>query len=343
MDLGLHLDTFLEDVDDLTPSERDERDLRICLWSTVILLDRSTSLLFGRPLVIATGNVDIRQISMRRETALCSPNFLPSILIAGIQADIVEAFYSWDTGVQSAEQILTNTSRILQSIGTVTEQLPTIRRCLNPVSSAVDQELLQQVPCSEAILFLQSEICRVLLLRLIVVSEKAPRVYQERALENGTLHSLILFNQTDFGIIATIASHNIIAIHVHFQSSPGFGLFMSYNFVTSAAMTIMWAYQSRISGLPSKTTQDDVSRSLVVLSDSAPGDHRRGTMLISRAATQANLSICQPSAYPQLIADRGWCDERLADALDPTEDVVAGGSHLAFSDGLTFPNLFIPC
>ena len=96
-----------------------EAQLRIRLWSIVLLHDRGTSILLGRPLAIAPSDSDTPQPPRSPDV---SEHFVFSAPIVDIQADIINSLYSPTR--QSADTIMRHAARIMKSMSSFKSRLP---------------------------------------------------------------------------------------------------------------------------------------------------------------------------------------------------------------------------
>lgn len=182
VELGLHHDPFQQGH---TFTE-DEQQLRIRLWSIVMIHDRGTSILLGRPLAISPADTSTPHPSRGKHVDF-SEHFLLSAPVAEIQADIVNALYSPTRHTQEA--IMRNATRIIKSMVEFRKQLPenythffggtetwTIER---------KRKLVEGITEDQGLTLLKVGIARILLLRALFSSHELPYAQRHKALTDG--------------------------------------------------------------------------------------------------------------------------------------------------------------
>ncbi|KAE9403609.1 hypothetical protein BT96DRAFT_917383 [Gymnopus androsaceus JB14] len=221
IELGLHHDPTTQTMPDPNPSEESDKKeiptftplesiLRIRLWSIVLVHDRGTSILLGRPLAISPRDANTPRPSRPRigdpaftvppaQTDLdMSEHFLVSAPIADIQADIIMSLYSPTR--QSGETLLRNASRIIESIKNFRRSLPASYK--NYFTGTAHwslsrrHDLLSTLSESAGLTLLKLAISRILLLRALFSSKELGYPERRKAL-----------------VDAMIQAHNVIAIH----------------------------------------------------------------------------------------------------------------------------------
>ncbi|KAJ4487417.1 hypothetical protein C8R41DRAFT_920948 [Lentinula lateritia] len=243
-------DTAYEDVPTFTPQEC---TLRIWLWSIVLVHDRGTSILLGRPLAIAPSDSNTPRPSNRSGETIytvagsnvkqptvndhISEHFLLSAPIAEIQADIIISLYSPTR--QSSETLLRNASRIIKSIDLFRRSLPPkymdyfTGTAAWPISKR--HFLLDSLDESTGLTLLKLAISRILLLRALFSSKELEYTERKRAL-----------------VDAIVQAHNVIAIHTVLVRYPEVGFFTSPVPLHIAAMVILYGRMSKCDvGIPS--------------------------------------------------------------------------------------------
>ena len=186
IELGLHHDptqqpeTFTEE----------ECHLRINLWAIVMLHDRGTSILLGRPLGISPSDSNTPYPPAPRvgQPAAFSEHFLYSGPIVEIQADIVNSLYSPTR--QTPETIMRHANRIMKSMAEFRKQLPENYRYF--FSGTEDwplekrRNLVDSITEDQGLTLLKLGIARILLLRALFSSKDLPYPQRYKALVDGT-------------------------------------------------------------------------------------------------------------------------------------------------------------
>ena len=194
IELGLHHDpaTFsqVNPNDPSAPSiplfSEEECQLRIRLWGIVLIHDRGTSILLGRPLAIAPSDSNTPRPSRGKGNEL-SDHFVLSAPIAEIQADIINSLYA--PTVQSADSIMRHASRILKSMVELRRQLPDNYKYFfsgtDDWAPEARTKLVQDITEDQGLTLLKIGITRILLLRALFSSHEMPYNQRLRALVDG--------------------------------------------------------------------------------------------------------------------------------------------------------------
>ncbi|KAJ4479962.1 hypothetical protein J3R30DRAFT_3669740 [Lentinula aciculospora] len=235
-----------EDVPTFTPLEC---TLRIRLWSIVLVHDRGTSILLGRPLAIAPSDSNTpRPLNRSGDTVFAGPNvkqpmndhisehFVLSAPIADIQADIIISLYSPTR--QSGETLLRNANRIIKSINLFRRSLPSAYKNYFTGTAAWSiserHSLLAGLDESTGLTLLKLAISRILLLRALFSSKELGYTERKKAL-----------------VDAIVQAHNVIAIHTVLVRYPEVGFFTSPVPLHIAAMVILYGRMSECDhGIP---------------------------------------------------------------------------------------------
>ncbi|KAJ3788059.1 fungal-specific transcription factor domain-containing protein [Lentinula aff. detonsa] len=237
--------------------------LRIRLWSIVLVHDRGTSILLGRPLAIAPSDSNTpRPSNQFNDTVFTasagsnvkqptindqiSEHFVLSAPIAEIQADIIISLYSPTR--QTGESLLRNASRIIKSINLFRHSLPsTYKNYFTgtagwPISAR--HALLANLDESTGLTLLKLAISRILLLRALFSSKELGYAERKKAL-----------------VDAIIQAHNVIAIHTVLVRYPEVGFFTSPIPLQIAAMVILYGRVSECDeGIPGLNDRDGIDR-----------------------------------------------------------------------------------
>ena len=185
IELGLNHDPTTQNIFDGS-----ECQLRIRLWGTVLVHDRGTSILLGRPLAISPNDTNtphpVRSKSSRPDV---SEHFLLSHPIAQIQADIINSLYS--PHGQSADSTVRHATRIVKSLVEFRRQLPD--RYKRYFGGTVDwsleekMKLVQEITEDEGLTLLKIGIARILLLRALFSNKDLDFSQRHKALLDGKL------------------------------------------------------------------------------------------------------------------------------------------------------------
>lgn len=168
----------------------EECQLRIRLWGIVMVHDRGTSLLLGRPLGIAPYDSNTPRPRRARGSTLsdCSEHFLLSHPIAEIQADIINSLYT--PSRLSADTIGRHASRIGKGMVEFKRQLPENyqRYFKGSESLPIEQrsKLIKEITEDEGLTLLKIGISKILLLRVLFNSETLAMSQRQKALLDGT-------------------------------------------------------------------------------------------------------------------------------------------------------------
>ena len=191
IELGLHHDpttqqgTFTEE----------ECQLRIRLWGIVMVHDRGTSILLGRPLAIAPFDSNTpRPTHAKSGIPDFSEHFLLSHPVAEIQADIINSLYT--PTKQTGDALMRHATRIIKSMVEFRKHLP---ESYQYYFSGTEEwplekktQLVQDITEDQGLTLLKMGISRILLLRALFSSKELTLVQRHNALVDGTYHHLVL-------------------------------------------------------------------------------------------------------------------------------------------------------
>lgn len=181
VELGLHHDPFVQGKTFTTL----ECEQRVRLWAIVMVHDRGTSLLLGRPLAIPPE--DSNTPSPDRESTDFSEHFAYSSPIADIQADIINSLYR-PTKI-SADVIWKHATRIIKLIGEFQQSLPhTYKTYFSGTALWTDEErrqLVSEITEAQGLTLLKLGIARILLLRVVFSAKELSYERRSKALEDG--------------------------------------------------------------------------------------------------------------------------------------------------------------
>ncbi|KAF5381986.1 hypothetical protein D9615_004227 [Tricholomella constricta] len=315
IELGLHHDPTTQ----MTPSAQqiegtsaapqrlfteEECQLRIRLWGIVLIHDRGTSILLGRPLAISPGDSNtphpVRPSDPRAVDF--SEHFEYSMPVADIQADIINSLYS-PKKRQSAEMIMHNATRIIKRMSDFRKGLPEKYNLYftgtNDWPLDRRSKLVQEITEDEGLTLLKIGISRILLLRALFNSKELSYPQRHRAL-----------------VDAIITSHNTIIVHNQLIRFPDIAFFTSPIPLHIAAMVILYGHMSKCETLPRPTALEDVWLALDMLPRFRwrweRKDFNGGHPLIAKLAERVmdvDLSSVGPVSHPALITEPHWDDE----------------------------------
>ncbi|OCH90336.1 hypothetical protein OBBRIDRAFT_755152 [Obba rivulosa] len=302
VELGLHHDPTSQE-NTFSP---DECQLRIRLWAIVLVHDRGTSILLGRPLAIAPSDSNTPQPRMSNEI---SEHFVLSAPIAEIQADVINSLYAPIR--QTADSIMRHAKRIIKRIASFRGQLPESYKWFFggtedwPIERRV--KLVQDITADQGLTLLKIGIAKILLLRALFNSDKLEYPQKYRAL-----------------VDAIVTSHNIIIVHNQLIRFPDIAFFVSPVPLHIAAMVILFGQMSSVSRLPRQVALEDVWMALDMLPSFRwrweRKDVNAGHPLIARLAEKVlkvNLHQVAPTSAPMLLPEQDWDDSPMSPAMMP--------------------------
>ncbi|TFY62180.1 hypothetical protein EVJ58_g4017, partial [Rhodofomes roseus] len=294
----------------------EEMQLRIRLWAIVVLHDRGTSILLGRPLAIAPSDSNTPQPSRSKDI---SEHFVLSAPLVDIQADIINSLYSPTR--QSADTIMRHAARIMKSMASFRSQLPESYKWffLNNHNMPEDQraKIVADITEDQGLTLLKIGITRILLLRALFSATELGYQPRFRAL-------------TD----AVVTSHNIIVVHNQLIRFPDITFFVSPIPVHIAAMVMLYGQMSRCFEVPRDNVIADVWMAVDILPKfrwrwerrDVNGDHS----LIERLAEKVlnvDLRTVKPMYQPMLIWERDWDDVSMSPHGTPTTSPTVGPAY----------------
>ncbi|KAI3604716.1 c6 transcription [Moniliophthora roreri] len=282
----------------------EECDLRIRLWGIVLVHDRGTSILLGRPLAIAPSDANTPRPSRKKHSSVqpeFSEHFELSHPVAEIQADIINSLYS--PSRQSADMMMRNATRIIKSMQVFRKSLP--ERYKNYFGGTDDwplerkTELVESITEDEGLTLLKIGISRILLLRALFSLKELPYSQRRKAL-----------------VDAIITSHNTIIVHSQLIRYPDIAFFTSPIPLHIAAMVILYGRMSKCDCLKRHTAIEDVWLALDMLPRFRWRWERKdvagGHPLIARLAErvmEVNLHQIGPATHPALLSEPEWEEE----------------------------------
>ncbi|TFK91381.1 hypothetical protein K466DRAFT_573711 [Polyporus arcularius HHB13444] len=298
IELGLHHDPTSQD----NVFSPDECQLRIRLWGIVLLHDRGTSILLGRPLAIAPSDSNTPRPTRGKGSDI-SEHFVLSAPIAEIQADIINSLYAPTR--QTADSIMRHANRIIRSMVIFRQQLPDHYKWFFSGTEQWDNEkrakLVADITEDEGLTLLKIGITKVLLLRALFSSKELEYAQRHRAL-----------------VDAIVTSHNIIVVHNHLIRFPDIAFFVSPIPLHIAAMVILYGHMSRCDRIPRQVALEDVWMALDMLPSFRWRWERKdlngGHPLIAKLAEKVldvNLHQVAPTGAPVLLSEQDWDSESI--------------------------------
>jgi hypothetical protein len=195
IELGLHHDPTTQ-INPTTQqplfTER-EQLMRIRLWGIVIVHDRGTSILLGRPLAIAPSDSNTPAPRVRKDAdgnvidVEFSPHFEHSSPIAEIQADIINSLYCPNR--QDKATIMRHATRIIKKFHEFRKSMP--EKYQYYFGGTEDwtlerkSKLVKEITEDEGLTLLKIGIARILLLRALFSSKELPYEQRRQALVDG--------------------------------------------------------------------------------------------------------------------------------------------------------------
>lgn len=193
IELGLHHDPTSQN----NIFTEEEAQLRIRLWGIVMVHDRGTSILLGRPLAIAPSDSNTPHPSrpLTGQPLDFSEHFLLSHPVAEIQADIINSLYAPSN--KSPDAVMRHATRIIKSLTEFRRQLPESYKYYFggtddwPIEKR--QELVRSITENQGLTLLKIGIARILLLRALFSLKELDYTHRSRALVDGKYRLLLCF------------------------------------------------------------------------------------------------------------------------------------------------------
>ncbi|CAK5268770.1 unnamed protein product [Mycena citricolor] len=255
VELGLHHDPTTQ----MNPSTKqklfteEECMLRINLWGIILIHDRGTSILLGRPLGIAPSDSNTPRPSRKgglSGLADFSEHFELSHAVAEIQADIINSLYSPTR--QKGDTLVRNATRVIKSMSEFRRSLPDKYQYYFGGTDdwSLDQKtkLVQDINEDEGLTLLKVGIARLLLLRALFSSSELSYEHRHKAL-----------------LDAIVTAHNVIIAHQSLMQFPDVAFFTSPIPLHIAAMVILYGQMSNCERLPPQTAIEDLWLALDML------------------------------------------------------------------------------
>jgi hypothetical protein len=309
IELGLHHDPTSQN----NTFTEEEAQLRIRLWGIVMVHDRGTSILLGRPLAIAPSDSNTPHPSrpLTGQPMDFSEHFLLSHPVAEIQADIINSLYAPSN--KTVDAVMRHATRIIKSMTEFRRQLPESYKYYFggtedwPLEKR--QELVRGITEDQGLTLLKIGIARILLLRALFSLKELDYLSRSKAL-----------------VDAIVTSHNIIIVHNQLIRFPDIAFFVSPIPLHIAAMVILYGHMSHCERLSRQVMIEDVWMALDMLPRFRWRWERKdlngGHPLISKLAEKVlnvDLHSVGPPKDPVLLSEPDW----------ETENVILGSPSMA--------------
>lgn len=195
IELGLHHDptTQINTSTQQPLFSEEEQLMRIRLWGIVIVHDRGTSILLGRPLAIAPSDSNTPAPQVRKDAdgnvidVEFSPHFEHSNPVAEIQADIINSLYCPTR--QDKATIMRHATRIIKKFQEFRKRMPEKYQYYFGGTEEWTLErktkLVKEITEDEGLTLLKIGIARILLLRALFSSKELPYEQRRQALVDG--------------------------------------------------------------------------------------------------------------------------------------------------------------
>nr|GAT60924.1 predicted protein [Mycena chlorophos] len=320
VELGLHHDptTQLNAAKQRVFTD-DECLLRINLWGIILIHDRGTSILLGRPIGIAPSDSNTPRPSHAKVHGF-SEHFELSHPVAEIQADIINSLYS--PARQKGDALMRNATRVLKSMSEFRRSLP--ERYQNYFGGTEDWSmddkaaLVREIKEDEGLTLLKIGIARLLLLRALFSSSELHYEHRHKAL-----------------VDAIVTAHNVIIVHSQLIRFPDIGFLTSPIPLHIAAMVILYGQMSNCDGMLTRQMAiDDLWLALDMLPrfrwrwerKDLNGSHPLIFELASHVMG-VDLHAVKPSTQPVLLCEPDWEDSALPSPLSMSQHTSPAPGH----------------
>ncbi|KAJ7104305.1 fungal-specific transcription factor domain-containing protein [Mycena belliarum] len=305
IELGLHHDPTTQ----INPTTKqrifteEECILRVKLWGIILIHDRGTSILLGRPLGIAPSDSNTPRPSRPKSNRHddFSEHFELSHAVAEIQADIINSLYSPTR--QKGDSIMRNATRVIKSMSEFRRSLPKEYQFYfggtDDWTVESKTKLVQEINEDEGLTLLKVGIARLLLLRALFSSSELSYEHRHKAL-----------------IDAIVTAHNVIIFHSQLIRFPDIAFFTSPIPLHIAAMVILYGHMSNCERLPRQTAIEDMWLALDMLPRFRWRWERKdlngGHPLIFELASHVmgvDLHTVKPATHPVLLSEPEWDED----------------------------------
>ncbi|KZT41259.1 hypothetical protein SISSUDRAFT_1043099 [Sistotremastrum suecicum HHB10207 ss-3] len=323
VELGLHHDPTAQGQ----TFDEAECALRIRLWGIVMIHDRGTSILLGRPLAISPSDSNTPRPQRKKNASIFSDHFAYSAPIVDIQADIINSLYG--PTKLNPDTIMRHARRIIKSMVEFRRQLP---ENYGPFFGGTQNwplekkiKLVAELDEDNGITMLKYWIARILLLRVLFSAKELTYAQRYSAL-----------------VDAIVAAHNIIITHNQLIKFPDIAFFVSPIPIHIAAMVILYGHMSKINCLDRQTALEDVWMALDMLPrlrwrwerKDLNGEHPLIAKLAEKVF-EVTLNQARPINPSILISEPEWESES-----NPHSPVPGNAPQPASSSNPTTPTVF---
>ncbi|RDB30994.1 Transcriptional activator protein acu-15 [Hypsizygus marmoreus] len=329
IELGLHHNprTQINPATEQPIFTEEECQLRITLWGIVLVHDRGTSILLGRPLGMAPTDSNTPRPTRPPNTHISefSEHFEHSHPVAEIQADIINSLYAPKR--QTGETLMRNATRIIKRMSDFRKVLPERYKYYFDGTSdwSLDKKikLVQDISEDEGLTLLKIGISRILLLRALFNSKELSYVQRHRAL-----------------VDAIITSHNTIIVHNQLIRFPDIAFFTSPIPLHIAAMVILYGHMSKCDTLPRPLALQDVWLALDMLPRFRwrweRKDFNGGHPLIAKLAErvmEVDLQHVGPVVHPSLLCEPQWDEDVIMSPIPKSQQSTPTLSAASYTTG----------
>lgn len=297
VELGLHHDPMLQ-KGTFTP---EECTLRVNLWHSVMIHDRGTSVLLGRPVAISEEHFNTASPVL--VPGVVSRHFVDSAPLNSIAADIIHSLYR--PHIQSTDEVIKHSKRILIRMSNWRKTLPHEYTPYfhGTVGWPEDEKqiLRNELTTEKGLTFLKYNIQRLLLLRVIFNNDEMRYDVRIKALDD-----------------AIKTSHNVIIMHASLTQIPDIGFFVSPLPLHLAAITIIYGQSCGFTTLTYETGYEDVHSALHITpalrwqwerKDAGGGVHPITLELANRVFKRKPPASDRPKSTSVFMCEEDWEDD----------------------------------
>lgn len=312
VELGLHHDPMLQ----TGTFTEEESTLRVNLWHAVMIHDRGTSVLLGRP--VAIGEEYFNTSAPIYIQGVVSRHFVDSVPLNSIAADIIHSLYRAE--VQPTEDVIVHSKRILVKM---THWRRTLPSDYSPFFDGTvgwpeesKQKMRNELTTEKGLTFLKYTIQRLLLLRAVFNNDEMRYDIRIKALQDGTIISALECYNSD-AFVAIKTGHNVIIMHASLTQIPDIGFFVSPLPLHLAAITIIYGQSCGFDTLSYDTGYEDVHSALHIIpavrwqwerKDASGGVHPI-TLQLAQKVFKQKPSADAPKLISDFLPEEDWEDD----------------------------------
>ncbi|KAI0649607.1 fungal-specific transcription factor domain-containing protein [Trametes meyenii] len=244
IELGLNHDPTPQNV-----FSEAECELRVRLWHTTLIYDRTTSLLLGIPLSVSPWFSNV-PLPTNHGTSSISEHFMRCCAIAELRADLISSLC---IAIHPTPDVLAKKAvKLIENMKTFCLGLPERFAWYISRTEAWSMEnrvqLVRYMPVDDGLSLLDAGVTKLAIMRLLFCSENLQYSLQHCAL-----------------VFAMILSHNVIAIYHRLMQCPQTTFFVSPAPLQMAVMVILYGHMSNCTRIPRQTALQDVHVALEIL------------------------------------------------------------------------------